>query len=261
MIRLANEAPHIHKLNHSLVTIGRDSTNDIVLETSAVSRHHARLEWRRGVWYITDLDSTNGTGIDDNLLEPHTMRVFPFEQRASVGPYEIELRRNLAELPELTQYLIPKEVNGVTSYWNPLDAPETLPTSTQKNFTFSMWPQKAVHNGKVFVAIQNEANITQRFKLSATSDAALSFTSATWEVTVPAGVEKRVAFIVHADERPLLGDISHPEFEIEVESDGNQHQSSTGTVAIASRLSQRMLLFSLTMLFLVLISYLVTGIL
>ena len=258
VIRLENEAPHIHKLNHSIVTIGRDSTNDIVLKTGAVSRHHARLEWRRGVWYITDLDSTNGTSVDNELLDPHTMRVFPFEQQANIGHYELELRRSYTDQPELTQYLVPKQVNGELTYWDPLQSAETTPDPTPSNFTFSMWPKKAVHNGKVFIAVQNEANITQRFKLTASSDAPLSFTSAAWEITVPAGVEKRVAFIVHADTRPWFGDVSHPEFEIGVETEDDQRRSSKGTVAIESRLSQRMLLFGLMMLFLSLISYLVT---
>ena len=262
VIRLRDEAPHIHKLNHSIITIGRDSTNDIVLKTGAVSRHHARLEWRRGVWYVTDLDSTNGTSMENDLLEPHTMRVFPFEQHIKVGPYELRLRGSFTELPELTHYIVPEQTSHDVAHWrnvySHVQNNEPLSTPSQKNFAFSMWPQKAVHNSKVFVAIQNEANVTQHFKLIASSDAALSFTSAAWEVSVPAGIEKRVAFIVHADARPLLGDVQHPAFEIAVETDDNRRQSAKGTVAIKPHLSQRMLLFGFTVLFMLLISYLVT---
>ncbi len=44
------------------ITIGRDRSNDIVIEASDVSRQHARVERReKGEWWITDLASRNGT--------------------------------------------------------------------------------------------------------------------------------------------------------------------------------------------------------
>ena len=46
------------------VTIGRGSDNDIVLDDSSVSRHHARITRRNGSYYVEDLDSTNGITID-----------------------------------------------------------------------------------------------------------------------------------------------------------------------------------------------------
>jgi hypothetical protein len=41
--------------------IGRHPDCDIVLAGPAVSRRHARLTFRDGVWILQDLDSTNGT--------------------------------------------------------------------------------------------------------------------------------------------------------------------------------------------------------
>lgn len=44
------------------ITIGRDRSNDIVVEAPDVSRQHARLERRDdGEWWLTDLASRNGT--------------------------------------------------------------------------------------------------------------------------------------------------------------------------------------------------------
>jgi diguanylate cyclase (GGDEF)-like protein len=48
------------------VTIGRDRENDIVLDSDSVSRRHARVEHRDGRIYLTDLDSTNGTYVNDD---------------------------------------------------------------------------------------------------------------------------------------------------------------------------------------------------
>jgi len=50
------------------VTLGRDATNDLVINDAAVSRFHARI-WREPAGYrIEDLDSLNGTGVGSGLL-------------------------------------------------------------------------------------------------------------------------------------------------------------------------------------------------
>lgn len=41
--------------------IGRNPNCDVVLSGPGVSRHHARLSFRDGIWILQDLDSTNGT--------------------------------------------------------------------------------------------------------------------------------------------------------------------------------------------------------
>jgi Protein of unknown function (DUF3662)/FHA domain len=46
------------------MTLGRRSSNDIPLPDLKVSRRHLRFELSGGAWYLTDLDSTNGTRIN-----------------------------------------------------------------------------------------------------------------------------------------------------------------------------------------------------
>jgi hypothetical protein len=47
------------------MTIGRRDANDITIGwDSAVSRHHAELECVAGSWFVTDLDSANGTFVN-----------------------------------------------------------------------------------------------------------------------------------------------------------------------------------------------------
>jgi len=56
------------------VTFGRDGTADIVLDSEHVSREHARIE-RDGVYrYLEDLDSTNGTYVNDKPITRHRLR-------------------------------------------------------------------------------------------------------------------------------------------------------------------------------------------
>jgi len=55
-----------HVLKHPLTTIGRDHENDIALQSDAVSRRHAKLERRGMDVVVIDLDSTNGTFVNDD---------------------------------------------------------------------------------------------------------------------------------------------------------------------------------------------------
>ncbi len=49
-------------------SIGRDGANDLVLDSPAVSAHHARLALAGGVWTLTDLGSVNGSWVDGERL-------------------------------------------------------------------------------------------------------------------------------------------------------------------------------------------------
>lgn len=50
------------------VTIGREPSNDIELPDARVSRYHAVLWAEGGAWRVRDLDSTNGTFIDQQRV-------------------------------------------------------------------------------------------------------------------------------------------------------------------------------------------------
>jgi diguanylate cyclase (GGDEF)-like protein len=56
------------------LTIGRGADNGIVLESDSVSRRHARFEQREGAWWVTDLRSTNGTYVNDEVIAEHRLR-------------------------------------------------------------------------------------------------------------------------------------------------------------------------------------------
>lgn len=52
-------------LDKPLLSIGRGRENDIVLLSDAVSRRHGRLDRRGAEVFVVDLDSTNGTFVND----------------------------------------------------------------------------------------------------------------------------------------------------------------------------------------------------
>ena len=61
-----------HVMQKDVIAIGRDRENDIVLDSDSVSRRHAKVEHRDGYFYVVDLDSTNGTFVND---EPEPVNV------------------------------------------------------------------------------------------------------------------------------------------------------------------------------------------
>ena len=55
-------------------TIGRKSSNDIVIDNLAVSGKHARIESVSTTFVIRDLDSTNGTFVNKKKISMHNLR-------------------------------------------------------------------------------------------------------------------------------------------------------------------------------------------
>jgi two-component system cell cycle response regulator len=56
------------------LTIGRGQENRIVLDNDSVSRRHCRIEKRNATWHVVDLDSTNGTYVNDDQVAEIQMR-------------------------------------------------------------------------------------------------------------------------------------------------------------------------------------------
>lgn len=55
-------------------TIGRDAGNDLVLDSPVVSRRQATLQLRDGAYWLRDLDSTNGTAVNGQLISETALR-------------------------------------------------------------------------------------------------------------------------------------------------------------------------------------------
>lgn len=64
------------QLMGEIITIGRSPDNDILIDHPLVSRHHARLDLRARTYILTDLDSTNGTWVNQRRVDaPTPLRV------------------------------------------------------------------------------------------------------------------------------------------------------------------------------------------
>jgi hypothetical protein len=55
----------------SEVLIGRDRASDLYLTDGTISAHHTRLSYHHGQWWVQDLNSRNGTFLNEEpVVEP-----------------------------------------------------------------------------------------------------------------------------------------------------------------------------------------------
>ena len=69
---IANNGPHLGKryeLTVSKSLVGRHPDCQVVLEVGAVSRHHAQIVADNGKYFVEDLQSRNGTYVNDQMID------------------------------------------------------------------------------------------------------------------------------------------------------------------------------------------------
>lgn len=97
------------------LTIGRGSDNDVVFDDSQVSRHHARVEFDGVQYKVIDLDSSNGTFLNETKLKPGVPEVWHLGYVLQIGPNWLRLERGQpsAQQPEAPPRATLFEVNAI----------------------------------------------------------------------------------------------------------------------------------------------------
>jgi serine/threonine protein kinase len=73
------------------VTVGRQSTNTLVLESEGVSRSHLRVDWDGQQVTVTDLGSSNGTLLGATRLPARAPHPWGWREVVRVGPFWLRL--------------------------------------------------------------------------------------------------------------------------------------------------------------------------
>ncbi|MCK5041101.1 MAG: trypsin-like peptidase domain-containing protein [Sphingomonadales bacterium] len=72
------------------ISIGRSTTlSDYALDDKEVSRRHARLSMKDGRTYIEDLNSTNGTRVNERVINPFEVREISSGDMVKIGQLEL----------------------------------------------------------------------------------------------------------------------------------------------------------------------------
>lgn len=95
------------------VIVGRSPKNDLVIAHDSISRQHCQIDVVKGVFYITDLGSSNGSFVDGQKLEPQVRTPFISSQQLTLGKLECEITENSAPIdPKAKGVSVPISVRG-----------------------------------------------------------------------------------------------------------------------------------------------------
>src|SRR6516162_8911682 len=72
-------------LGPGILTIGRASDNQLVVNPATASSHHAEIRSGVSGYSLTDLGSTNGTFVNEQPLAPHLPRLLQGGDRIRIG--------------------------------------------------------------------------------------------------------------------------------------------------------------------------------
>jgi predicted component of type VI protein secretion system len=73
-IQLPGLPPVSHVLKDETITIGRMKTNTIVIDDASISLMHAKITRKDGLFYLKDLNSTNGTMVNGQRIAEARLR-------------------------------------------------------------------------------------------------------------------------------------------------------------------------------------------
>lgn len=71
------------------ITLGREPTCDFTIANDIVSSYHARLRYSQKQWWIEDLQSTNGTFLDNERI--YTPTVIVSGEELKLGKIKIQI--------------------------------------------------------------------------------------------------------------------------------------------------------------------------
>ena len=74
------------------ITIGRDRKNTIRVDDSFTSKQHALIQKIKDAYFIKDLNSTNGTYLNDQLMEKDKYYKLKKNDRIRIGKTEIVIQ-------------------------------------------------------------------------------------------------------------------------------------------------------------------------
>jgi pSer/pThr/pTyr-binding forkhead associated (FHA) protein len=92
-------APQTRHFVQSEVTIGRDPACECPVDDEAISARHARLSFHHNQWWLEDLDSTNGTLLNQEKLAMPTVVIPEDEFKCGETRFVISLAGDILMPP------------------------------------------------------------------------------------------------------------------------------------------------------------------
>lgn len=94
--------------------IGRGADADVVIDNTAISRHHTALELKNGVHFITDLRSLNGTTVNGRKISG-TMAISQ-KDKIGIGKFSLVLAPATGEETAPASFAMPMDMDDETVF-------------------------------------------------------------------------------------------------------------------------------------------------
>lgn len=114
----------LHLTVKDSLSVGRGSDNDVVLGSKQVSRNHALLSVLNGELYVKDLESSNGTFVNDNRIESNKTKLLSHDDTVAFASFAFKVAK---ETVPLTDFDNKQSVAEDASLVATTDAPVTEP--------------------------------------------------------------------------------------------------------------------------------------
>ena len=99
-VKAGSQKGQIHELNADKLVLGRESTGDIQVLDQGVSRRHAEIFRIGELYFIQDLESRNGTFLNDQAIREEVLR---FGDRIRIGNTSLVFEDRFAAIKESTR--------------------------------------------------------------------------------------------------------------------------------------------------------------
>ena len=127
-------AGNVYALDKNELFVGRDLTNEIVINDPEVSRRHARLFLQGAAYFIEDLGSTNGTAVNGQVLSsPYNLKA---GDTVTIGE-TVNLAFELSRAAEEEAATRVAQVEQMTSKIPPVASPPPAPSRVPEPPSYS----------------------------------------------------------------------------------------------------------------------------
>ncbi len=261
-IALKGEAPEVYSLYKRSFTIGRGSENDIVLDGPKVSRHHATIQKTTDSWQVIDQDSTNGSFLAGEMLEPKTPQTWDPQQTLRIGAFYLQLEAAAKK----------EQYDDAANVQTPAATPQQVTPSTQpvppsptplrvEQLLSDLRPAYLESGGICRILLLNEGEEPLTVTVNGRSPTQqVQFDAASKQINIAAGQKGLIDFYVDARKRPFVGRVRSHSFEFEVSTPRKAWQTHTGQLQITPILPTWLLAAFLILLLtlILLLNYVIT---
>lgn len=92
-IEVATQEDHpVYEFREREILIGRHPSCQLILNDETVSARHARLRFRDNQWWVEDLQSTNGTFLNDERVTTQTVMISGDRLRCGQAVLHIQIQ-------------------------------------------------------------------------------------------------------------------------------------------------------------------------